>query len=521
MAIAVRYVESGYATSGYFGTEIQSPNDVNRGGYVASGYAAAGYALSDIEVYFQRPLADRVLLLELERRNSPATTYYISEQPFITEATDDPPTTAYSPIIGRSGLPEFRRQLNDIFDGNASTGFGSIELADGEAVARTLDVNTYDSPLAVRRGVTARMYLAAPRLFFKRSDAILLARGTVSKAGGDSDGNVTIEIVDNAATVGDVAIAVQDRPLSFGTVRNITPFLADPITRKYTVHDGRINAVTAVYDDGVTLAPAQYSVNLLDGSFTLATNPTGRVTCDVQGDAPGGVFASSTEQIITNILARGSITAPKFFAALPTGAVGYFMTQTKTVRDILTDLMLGVGGYWLSDRDGDLLFAQYPTPAAPGSARYVFTEKSLIDRVTFTDEDELYSQVRYSYRKNYTVFQSRAGASAAVADFTQRQAFEAAAVEGGLNPEFIYTTSPQLETFFDNAADAQAVAARLLSIYRIPRRRYSATVPFSTSINLGDAIQMEFNNGVVAGVIVSIIDVFDGAFPVQRIEVLA
>ena len=85
--------------------------------------------------YFATPDARRILLLEIQRTDAAATCYHISDEPYITDPADTPSSCAYSPIIGGSGLPEFRRVVNDVFDGGASTGFGTVTLASTSATA--------------------------------------------------------------------------------------------------------------------------------------------------------------------------------------------------------------------------------------------------------------------------------------------------------------------------------------------------------------------------------------------------
>ena len=89
--------------------------------------------MTTIAQYFQQLDAQRILLLHIARSDANTTTYRISSKPYATESTDTPASTLYSPIL--AGLPEFRRTLNEPWDGGASTGFGTVTLIDDEAAS--------------------------------------------------------------------------------------------------------------------------------------------------------------------------------------------------------------------------------------------------------------------------------------------------------------------------------------------------------------------------------------------------
>lgn len=470
--------------------------------------------------YLQQPEARRVLLVEIQRRDAVQTRYYLSDDFYITEPSDTPANLDYSPIIGGRGLPGLRRILNDIFTGNASTGFGTLEL--------TNDVATYtdtmgrgEATLTIPKGASVSVQVVAPRSEFPRNQFLNLLVGKTARTGFTSDGFFSVELVDGSDELAAMELEVEAFPLAFGYCFNVLPFLIDPAARRYAVHDGAIEAITAVYDDGVMLAPAQYTVNLSTGQFTLANAPQGVVTADVKGDKTGGVYASSTQQVIDRILTRLGVTVPRTFApTIPTGEIGYFVESTQTLGQTLNDLTQAFAGYWLLDRLGVLEFAQYPIPT--GVPSIIFTEQEIIGEIESTQADELFNSVRYQYRRNYTPNQSvRPGASAAQADFARREAFEGQAVAGGLNPEFVYTPSPLLVTFFVNQGDAQTVANRILDLHKVPRNRMSLSVPFTETLEIGSLIEIEFFGQTYQASVTGVTDVFDGTYPVQEIEVIA
>lgn len=454
---------------------------------------------------------------EVEFREQGGTIYRIADQPYTTEPGDNPSNCPYSPII--AALPELSRKLPDFFSGGASTGFGTLALATREAM-HTHGPQPGVEAMTLPRGAEVTLKLAAPRDLFPFTDALTLAKGKVARVGGSSDGSLSVEVTDGSDEIARAVIPVTTKPLAWGKVRNAAPFLTTPASLIYTLHDGPIQAVDAVYDDGVLISPANYTVNLTNATVTLANTPAGQITCDFQGHKTGGTYLSSTEQIIGNLLDRaGFTTLTRTFTALPSGVIGLYLTQTTNLAEIITALMRGCAGYWFISNAGAFKAAQFPIPGTPGD---VYAENELLEEVSYSDDDRLHKEIRYAYQRNWTQYQSRAGASTGQADFSPRQWYEGAAVDGAPLAEYVYQTSPILETYFDTNGDASAAATRYLNIFRQPRTVLTGVVvPFLYTRELGDAITVEFDGLAFDGIVTGIASKFDGDYPVQVLEVFA
>ena len=466
--------------------------------------------------YFQEPNAERVLLVEIERNVSPAKRYYLADGYYITEPTDSPSNVIYSPVIGGRGLPEFRRTLNDPFTGNASTGFGNLELSDTD-VSFTQGASKGSEEIITPKGAKVFIYLAAPRTQFPRADALPLAVGTIQSYSGSTDNRRVLEISDNRNKVASALLEVTTQPLVYGLVRNYTPTLTDTANRVYTITVGAIESVDAVYDDGVLLAPAQYSVNLTTSTVTLNTNPAGTVTVDVKGLKVAGTWLSNTQQIISNMLTRAGVTDFTTTYSLPSGTVGYVVRETTELQAVLNDLCQGCGGYWLVDRLGVLKFRTYPVVSGMG---VVFTERELLSEAEYTTEENLFSSVKFKYRRNWTVLQPRVGANPATAAFVQKESEESEVTATGLNTELSYNKSPVVETYFDSLTDAQVVANAILNLYSVERKFYEFTVPYLDTLDLGSTCTLMTTDFEATGVVTEVSDNFDGSYPTQRIKML-
>ena len=470
--------------------------------------------------YFQTEDADRILLIEIVRNDANSTTYYLSDSDYITEHDDTPANRFYSPVIGGTGLSDIRKVLNDPFSGQASTGFGQITLADNQVWTDTGGGVFDETPIELVRGALVTAWLSGPPRDFARSTALQLLKGKIGRSGGSSANEWTFEVLDGSQEISDKIVPVDNKPLCFGYCRNITPFLTNPSLLEYHVHDGPIDSVLAVYDQGSLLTlTTDYSVDLSTGKITLVASPTGIVTADIRGAKVSGTWLDSTEEITAELLSRAGVSITQSYD-IPTGVIGLYVTESTSLGVLLNQLMAGLAGYWLVDSNNEFYAAQYPVPqetVAIGS----YDSTQLLSEVRIEGEDRVYSKINYSYRKNWTQYQSLPGASTAQADFSKRQYLQSFEDSASPDLEIVYQESPQLNTLFDSQSDAQAVAQRLLSIYEVQRKIYSVDLPYTETLELGDNVSIAFGTETIVGCIISLVDVFDGGFPVNRVQILA
>lgn len=467
--------------------------------------------------YFAKADAERILLLHIQRSDASGTCYRISDAPYATDATDTPANVLYSPII--EGMPEFRRTLNNAFDGGASTSFGTITLTDDEAAYTVTAGGQGVAAMTLPRGAEVTILLAAPRDLFPLSDAIVLATGKVNKLGGSSAGQLTIEIIDASQEIRNKPIEIDPAvgPQCYGYRRNIEPFLIDTSGPTYAVHTGAIEDVVAVYDDGVLLTlTTDYTKDNANGQFTLTGSAVGRVTCDVKGAKPS-TWLQSSEDIIDYLLDEAGVTGITRAIDLPTGLIGLYIAQSTTLGEVLDEITHGCAGAWWIDRDGDFIAEQYPLPASGTE----FDEITLLDEVQWEETDRLYDPIRYLYRPNSTKYQAKDGATDAQAQYAASDGLTDSLALASPVAEFVYAESPIFATLFDQQADAEGVAERLRTLYGTPRKLIPATVPYTEALDIGTATTLAPPSQSFDGAVVAVSDVFDGTYPVQRITVIA
>lgn len=161
-------------------------------------------------------------------------------------------------------------------------------------------------------------------------------------------------------------LANTPKPIVFGEVFNIEPVLLNAQYLVYQVSAEQINAITAVYDRGIRLTLGTgYRVDLTKGIIELINNPSGTITCDVQGvftqtsfSTPGPVsYSNNLGQIVREICYRAGISATKLqnFPYSCNVSVGIYIKDRTNSLDVIDELMSSVNGFIYFDTTGNLI----------------------------------------------------------------------------------------------------------------------------------------------------------------------
>lgn len=204
-------------------------------------------------------------------------TRYLSNKTYVTGASDVPAHTPYSARI--TGGIKFTKSLS--LDGQASLSFGDIELINTDG-----SMDSWLGDFWVNRPIT--FYLGDPS--WPRADFRVAFAGVTTGIDTRKRDRINIKLSDmlqrlnNPVTEvkvgGTGAQAEALLPLCFGECHNITPMLVDASVNEYQVHQGAIEGIIEVRDNGV---PVAFSQTPATGKFRLSANPAGTVTCSVQG----------------------------------------------------------------------------------------------------------------------------------------------------------------------------------------------------------------------------------------------
>jgi hypothetical protein len=369
-------------------------------------------------------------------------------------------------------------------------------------------------------------------------DFFTIFKGTASDWSVEED-VVEIDIVDNAYKLsvpaqpntyggaggvdGTTDLIGKRKPKCYGYVYNISPPLVVPASLIYQVHDGSVQAISAVYDRGVTLtagtdfatyallaaasiSAGQYGTCAAQGYIKLGSSPSGTVTADIQGDNTGG-FVSTTADIVRRVLTASvlddpdDLYVPSFTAvnSANSSEVGYYISpeDTTTVADVIAHLMRGIGGWGGFRRSGKFEVGVFLTPVgyAP-SAHFERIDIFEMKRERLpTSMSPPPWRFRVGWQHNYTTQTDTAGSvSATRKGFLAETDRYAEASDDSIKTDhpFAQDRDPII-SYFRDQADAQTEADRLLDLYRSSKALYRFTVGTEPYIlDVGDVVNVTY-----------------------------
>ena len=376
------------------------------------------------------PDADLIFLLETTP--SGGTTLRLSDVGYITAAADTPASTPYPDRLLSPYNVEVRIPPPDTAQSVGELAFGVIELESGdedldarlaeswEGRQATIKVGgTYHVGRATQGTLTFAQFV--PRL-----------RGTVQTVGW-SDGRIVLTLREVLQQLREplqshvydegfrVAIQGQRKPLRYGEIFNTEPVLIDEPTQIWQWHDGKVDAVLAVRDQGVALTDAGDVANIFTagapaagtyitqnsgGYIRLGAVPLGRITLDGRGDKTGNVYVNTTAGIAQRMAIRVGLADPAdfdggAFAAFPDASpIGYVVEEAESAVEAIAKLMAGAFG-WLSTTHGGLLrIGRYKNPNA--SAAVVTITDDTLEEIESETQIPPAWRVEVEYARNWT-----------------------------------------------------------------------------------------------------------------------
>lgn len=318
--------------------------------------------------------AIRCVLIEVNvKTGGSETTRFLSNAGYVTSPTDTPSNTRYSPYI--VGGIKFTETLS--LEGTASLSFGDIEI---QNLSGDLDAWLDD----VWTNRTIKVFIGDVR--WPRTDFRLVFDGIVANIDTKNRGRLNLRISDKLqrlnTPVSEVKLGGSTEnkdnllPLCFGECHNIEPLLVDPVVNEYQVHNGAIEGVIEVRDNGV---PVTFTPFLSTGKFRLASQPSGQITASVQGDKPS-TYANDTASIVKRLATGFGLVDGRFslgeldtaaftaFTAANPQPVGLYLPERTNVIEAMNKLAVSVGGRVLIDRSGKLTILKLTLPqATPGT----------------------------------------------------------------------------------------------------------------------------------------------------------
>lgn len=455
--------------------------------------------MTTFEQWIKTPGMDRCYLVEFQaRQNGVLQTVRRSTHPYRTAPDDVPALTPYQDTIMSVGT--WGRELTELFTGFSTTAQTSIELfIDDELEQLLASANVGGLSVVIRCGDAYWPMSQFGIIVTAVADALTATSyDTAQLTLRDPSALLRQQLQSTLINVG--PNAGQPLPICLGRCFNISPVLLDEVTKTYQVHDGAIHAITAVRENGVAIP---HTSNLVTGTFTLTNNAKGRVTADVDGAKPAGIWLQTAAQMITYLTSRFGIAVPEGLGSLPTYQLGLYIMGDKTLSDALDDISTSVAAAWFYLRTGQLQWYWFNGIGAP---MQTLTADSIEDDTLWPRRRIAPAKaVTIGYRKNWTP--QADGLAGSVRETTPAIA---TAYEQDESKEFI-DNSTALADFPDATdittstlivlqADAAIEAARRAAWAAVPRHVYELSA-FSAPFNLelGQTVTIQYPRYFIDG----------------------
>jgi len=363
---------------------------------------------AEFKQWVSDPTSVRCVLVEVGVFSEGAETVrYLSNLGYITGAADTPANVVYEAcIVGGVTVSESLP-----LTGRANVGWGDVEVANSDGSRdHWLDDIWSGRPIKIFVGD-----VRWPRADFRQvfsgvvEDISPRSATTVNLLLRDKSQQLntplTEETIDNESLTKDTL-----KPLCFGEVHNITPVLVDPGTLTYMVHNGPVEDIFEVRDNGV---PVDFGKNLGAGTFALTASPVGAITASVQGAKVDGVYLQGVTPLVrhigktygkTPLLADEIDTAQldAFHAAHPQH-VGVYVASRSNQLDVMQQLAASVGAQVVFSTVGKMQLQKLNIPDA---AEVEFgTSDMLLHTLSVGSTPPVQPAIRLAYCKNWTVQQ--------------------------------------------------------------------------------------------------------------------
>lgn len=447
----------------------------------------------------------------------------LSDHYFITEPNENPANEYFAPLVDNALQYDASLISGNTVGVNSPT-FGALEIANGNG---DLDYFAHLSwsgrRIVVKAGLPGFRYADYAVVFdglcnnIEMDDAIITL--TISDKGLQFDKEIIgTSYAGTGGLEGSTDLAGRLKPLAYGKCFNVEPVLVDALNLIYQVHNGQTQAVNAVFDAGVALTfdadypsiaaatpiAGKYATCLATGHIKLGSTPAGRITLNLEGDKAGGYVSKVGDvclRIVQTLYEEESLSLDDIdtaaWSALNSalsGDVGIYITERRTLRQLLDELLNPLAAYWQFSRFG--LF----------SAAYIETNRT----PTITIDDDMIGtagaqisnvmapawRISVAYAPVWTVQaedELAGGAPAAHRSFVGAEYRFTTSENRSLRTQNI---KPLERTFYTNLADksdADALLERLVRIYAVERKLYQLTVyDMAFRIGNGDIVRFKY-----------------------------
>lgn len=433
--------------------------------------------------WLKNSAAIRCVLVEVGvKTGGVETTRFLSNKGYVTSPTDTPANKQYIPCI--TGSVQFTETLS--LEGTATMSFGDLEIENISG-----DKDSWLDDVWSNRTIT--VYIGD--VSWARGEFRQIFQGIVANIDTKNRGRINLKVSDKLQRLntpvsevklgGSTENADKLIPLCFGECHNIAPLLVDAAVNEYQVHNGPIERIIEVRDNGV---PVAFTPFLATGKFRLAAQPAGQITASVQGDKPSAyanTIAATVKRIAMDFgLASKRFTAGELdtaafdaFAAANTQPIGLYLNERANVVEVLNRLAASVGGRVLINRQGHLSILTLTVPRSDSGT--TVTAADMADKsLAVSKLPPVEAGVAVGYCKNWTV-QTGSVAAGVPIDHTamyEQEWLTVTRTDTATAADYQMFTDPVMqETLLITAADATAEANRRLAMFNVQRKVYRYT----------------------------------------------
>ena len=438
--------------------------------------------------------AIRCALVEVDvKTGGVETTRFLSNKGYVTGPADTPSNKAYAPYV--VGGIKFTETLS--LEGTASLSFGDIELDNLSG-----DRDAWLDDVWANRSI--KVYIGD--ISWPRTDFRLIFDGITAAVDTKNRGRINLKISDKLQRLntpvtenklgGSTSNADRLKPLCFGECHNIEPLLVDPVVNEYQVHDGPIESIIEVRDNGV---PVAFTPFLTTGKFRLAAQPSGQITASVQGDKPS-TYVNDAANIVKRLATGYGLADRRFttgeldtavFTAFTTAnpqPVGLYLSERMNVIEAMNKLAASVGARVLIDRAGKLTIIKLSLPqGSPGTT--VTPTDIVLHSLHVSQLPAVKAAVQIGYCKNWTVQDSNIAAGVPInhADLYKQEWLTVTRTDSATQADYKTFVEPVMEeTLLLTNSDAVAEANRRLNMWNVQRKVYKyAGMPWLMLETLG------------------------------------
>jgi hypothetical protein len=425
---------------------------------------------------------------------------YAANHPFVSKPTDSPANIAYDDVL--VGDIDYRRSIGDSFDGGANINRGEVVLL--------ITPDTENLLFGWFNFQSINIYIGSPE--WDRNDFRKIVSGVI-KNKSVSRNKVVLLIRDDSElfnvyfqqtiySTGDAE--GKNAPLCFGNCFNVSPLLIESSISKYQVHDGAIEDIVDVRDNGVSVG---FTKDLSTGTFTLMASPSGQITADIKGAKPtsGTVtgYKNTPCEIIKLLIGNYSnfnysnIDSDSFDDLeidAPYECGLYIVNEKFTIIEAINMFSKSIGAYWFVNRLGKFKVGRIDLPTTADKQLYDDEIKNF--GIDIKKIIEPLTSVKLGYKKNWTQQNNIAGSVSEANRALYSKNYQLSIAEDLtiLSDYPDAKSGEEIETLLFNKTDSDAEASRRIALVKTPRTVYEVSaLAAAFNFSMGETVEIFYS----------------------------